>query len=109
MALAGWPARQGQQRSLARIFQVLSWVFARSPDARSRVWARLACLCGSRGRWPCGFRRDRGSGWPASRAVMPASVTYRRSWDKARSAALTPAEYASPPGKRVYDLRHACV
>lgn len=30
-------------------------------------------------------------------------------WDKARRAALTPAEYASPLAKRVYDLRHACV
>jgi integrase len=38
-----------------------------------------------------------------------ASITYRRVWDKARLAALTPAEYASPLGKRVYDLRHACV
>jgi integrase len=38
-----------------------------------------------------------------------ASVTYRRVWDNARSAALTPAEYASPLARRVYDLRHACV
>jgi hypothetical protein len=38
-----------------------------------------------------------------------ASVTYRRIWDKARESALAPAEYASPLGKRVYDLRHACV
>ena len=38
-----------------------------------------------------------------------ASITYRRVWDKARGAALTPAEYASPLAKRVYDLRHACV
>ena len=30
-------------------------------------------------------------------------------WDKARRAALTPSEYASPLAKRVYDLRHACV
>ena len=30
-------------------------------------------------------------------------------WDKARRAALTPGEYASPLAKRVYDLRHACV
>ena len=30
-------------------------------------------------------------------------------WDKARGAALSPAEYVSPLGKRVYDLRHACV
>jgi integrase len=38
-----------------------------------------------------------------------ASITYRRAWDKARDTALTPAEYASPLAKRVYDLRHACV
>jgi integrase len=38
-----------------------------------------------------------------------ASVTYRRTWDNARRAALTSAEYASPLAPRVYDLRHACV
>ena len=38
-----------------------------------------------------------------------ASITYRRSWDKARGAALTPAGYASQLARRVYDLRHACV
>jgi integrase len=38
-----------------------------------------------------------------------ASITYRRVWDKARGAALTPAEYASQLAQRVYDLRHACV
>ena len=38
-----------------------------------------------------------------------ASITYRRVWDKARRAALTSGEYASPLAKRVYDLRHACV
>jgi hypothetical protein len=38
-----------------------------------------------------------------------ASSTYRRAWDKARSTALPPAEYASPLARRVYDLRHACV
>jgi integrase len=38
-----------------------------------------------------------------------ASVTYRRTWDSTRRAALTPAEYASPLARRVYDLRHACV
>jgi integrase len=36
-------------------------------------------------------------------------ITYRRAWDTARKNALTPAEYASPLAKRVYDLRHACV
>jgi len=38
-----------------------------------------------------------------------ASITYRRVWDKARRAALTPSDYASPLAERVYDLRHACV
>ena len=38
-----------------------------------------------------------------------ASITYRRAWDKARRSALTPADYASPLARRVYDLRHACV
>lgn len=38
-----------------------------------------------------------------------ASITYRRAWDKARGAALTPAGYASQLARRVYDLRHACV
>jgi integrase len=38
-----------------------------------------------------------------------ATITYRRAWDNARKAALSPAEYASPLARRVYDLRHACV
>jgi hypothetical protein len=38
-----------------------------------------------------------------------ATITYRRAWDNARRAALSPAEYASPLARRVYDLRHACV
>ncbi len=38
-----------------------------------------------------------------------ASITYRCGWDKARRAVLTPADYASPLARRVYDLRHACV
>lgn len=37
------------------------------------------------------------------------TITYRRAWDKARTTALSPAEYASPLARRVYDLRHACV
>jgi hypothetical protein len=37
------------------------------------------------------------------------SITYRRSWARARRDALTAAECVSPLGKRVYDLRHACV
>lgn len=38
-----------------------------------------------------------------------ATVTYRRAWDRARKAALTVAEYASPLARRPYDLRHACL
>ena len=34
---------------------------------------------------------------------------HRRVWDSRRRRALTPAEYASPLARRVYDLRHACV
>jgi integrase len=37
------------------------------------------------------------------------TITYRRAWGKARRAALSDAEYASPLAKRPYDLRHACV
>jgi integrase len=37
------------------------------------------------------------------------TITYRRAWIKARRAALTPEEYASPLARRPYDLRHACV
>jgi integrase len=35
------------------------------------------------------------------------TITYRRAWIKARQAALTPAEQASPLARRPYDLRHA--
>lgn len=35
--------------------------------------------------------------------------TYGRVWEKAREAALTPAQAASALAKRPYDLRHACV
>ncbi len=38
-----------------------------------------------------------------------ATVTYRRAWDRARKAALTTSEYASPLARRPYDLRHACL
>lgn len=35
--------------------------------------------------------------------------TYGHAWERARKAALTPAEFASPLAKRPYDLRHAAV
>jgi len=37
MALASYPARQRQQRSLRRIRQPLSWALAHSPGTRSRA------------------------------------------------------------------------
>ena len=37
------------------------------------------------------------------------TITYRSAWVKARQAALTPAEHASPLARRPYDLRHACL
>lgn len=38
-------ARRGQQRSLARVFQVLSVAIARSPRARIFACARLTAFC----------------------------------------------------------------
>jgi integrase len=37
------------------------------------------------------------------------TITYRRAWIKARQAALSSAERASPLAWRPYDLRHACL
>jgi integrase len=37
------------------------------------------------------------------------TITYRRAWIKARQAALTATEQASPLARRPYDLRHACL
>jgi integrase len=37
------------------------------------------------------------------------TITYRRAWIKARQAALTVIEQASPLARRPYDLRHACL
>lgn len=39
----------------------------------------------------------------------PEESTYSRVWRKARQAALTAEEYASPLARRPYDLRHAAV
>lgn len=38
-----------------------------------------------------------------------AGVVYRRAWDVARRTTLTEAEYTSPLGRRIYDLRHTCL
>ncbi|ANZ18642.1 tyrosine-type recombinase/integrase [Streptomyces noursei] len=40
--------------------------------------------------------------------VLAGSVI-RRAWRTARAEALSPEEFASPLGKRVYDLRHTCL
>ncbi|MFJ5216173.1 tyrosine-type recombinase/integrase [Streptomyces sp. NPDC088354] len=40
--------------------------------------------------------------------VLAGSV-FRRAWRSARQQVLAPAEFASPLGKRVYDLRHTCL
>jgi hypothetical protein len=38
-----------------------------------------------------------------------AGIVYRRAWDAAREDTLTEQEYASPLGRRIYDLRHTCL
>ncbi|MCL8017696.1 tyrosine-type recombinase/integrase [Streptomyces sp. AS02] len=38
-----------------------------------------------------------------------AGSVIRRAWRSARTDVLTPEEFASPLGKRVYDLRHTCL
>ena len=61
MALAKCPARQGQQRSLRKMRQDLSWALTRSPGPPSRAWARLASFwevaCSVPGTGPGGGRR----------------------------------------------------
>lgn len=46
--------------------------------------------------------------WGEQGGELP-GITYRRAWQKARKAAFTDQEHASPLARRVYDLRHACV
>ncbi|MDX6337924.1 MAG: hypothetical protein QOG05_5264, partial [Streptosporangiaceae bacterium] len=51
-----------------------------------------------------------GSAFPGSNAEgggLLSDTVYGRAWEKARQAALTPAEEASPLAERPYDLRHA--
>ncbi|NGN63888.1 tyrosine-type recombinase/integrase [Streptomyces sp. A7024] len=43
------------------------------------------------------------------RGGMMSGSVFRRAWRSAREQALTPTEYASPLGRRVYDLRHTCL
>src|SRR5215471_2098767 len=71
MALANGPAFHGQQRSLRRMRQVLSWALARSPGDRSWAWARLASFC------KAGLVRPRqgvSTGSPAPWQPLPAST-----------------------------------
>ena len=43
------------------------------------------------------------------KGALLATITYRRAWNRARKAAFDAGEYASPLGRRPYDLRHACL
>lgn len=47
------------------------------------------------------FRGERGGGL--------SDTVYQRVWSKARAAALSPSEVASPLAARPYDLRHAAL
>jgi integrase len=38
-----------------------------------------------------------------------ATITYRRTWDRAHQAALSDDEVSSPLTRRPYDLRYACL
>lgn len=52
---------------------------------------------------------DEGRLFRGERGGPLAGVTYTRLWDRARQAALTDEQYASPLARRPYDLRHAAV
>ncbi|MFE2307469.1 tyrosine-type recombinase/integrase [Streptomyces sp. NPDC059431] len=47
--------------------------------------------------------------FPGEKGGLLAGSVFRRVWGKAREAVLDEHEYASPVGKRVYDLRHTCL
>lgn len=47
--------------------------------------------------------------FPGEQGGELAGVVYRRAWDAARKSTLTETEYASPLGRRIYDLRHTCL
>ncbi|MFI0202133.1 MULTISPECIES: hypothetical protein [Streptomyces] len=47
--------------------------------------------------------------FPGEKGGLLAGSVLRRVWSKAREAVLEEHEYASPVGKRVYDLRHTCL
>jgi integrase len=50
-----------------------------------------------------------GRNFQTARGGIPQDSGYNEVWDQARQAALTPAQYRSPLGRRPYDLRHAAV
>ena len=83
MALASCPARHGQQRSLRRMRQVLSWALPRSPGDRSWAWARLASFC------EAGLPRPRYGMrmWCASVGVAPVGQDHRQKTTAWRSGA----------------------
>lgn len=47
--------------------------------------------------------------FPGEKGGLLAGSVFRRVWSKARKAVPDGHGYASPVGKRVYDLRHACL
>jgi hypothetical protein len=47
--------------------------------------------------------------FPGEKGGLLAGSVFRRVWNKARRAVLDDHGYASPVGKRVYDLRHTCL
>jgi integrase len=56
-----------------------------------------------------GFAAKDGRLFIGERGEQLAGVSYNRLWQRARAAALTADQAASPLGHRPYDLRHACV
>jgi integrase len=47
--------------------------------------------------------------FPGAHGGEMSGEVYRRAWAKARLKVLTPDEFESPLGRRVYDLRHTCL
>jgi transposase len=104
MALASCPARQGQQRSLRRMRQVLSWAFARSPGARSPAWARFACGCRL-------FIRAGQAACRYSWRVLP-SRSRRRTWERRKVAQVVcarPVAGSTPCSLRISQTVEAAI
>ncbi|WP_411087554.1 tyrosine-type recombinase/integrase [Streptomyces sp. 061-3] len=47
--------------------------------------------------------------FPGENGGLLSGSVFRRAWRTARKEVLAPEEFASPLGKRVYDLRHTCL